>query len=257
MLDFNEYRKLEENFGGPLGLGYPTSLGMVKSAFGLPPEEVSALDDLKKRLEELKIIHQKRIEELTEAKKKAKVVEDETGDGEVVEPASEKDKPCDCGKKGCKCEMGKKKMACKMAKKKMNGEEEMPPMEDEEEEEVTPPADEESEEDEDVDPQDEEESEEDVPDEDEEESEEEDEDSDVPDDMKPYMKKNLEKPMFAKKKSKKQMRAEALRLEEEDKAWLASVKSMVDFDPSKKYDPGYKEDCLISPEKKKTEEENS
>jgi hypothetical protein len=222
MLNYNDYLKLQESFNTTLGIRTPGVVGgIVKGAMGVP--ETSALDDIKKKLAELKETHEKRMASLAEGTKKKKKMmddeelEDETGDGETVEPSSEKDVPedtCDCEKENCKkCKKGMKKES----KKKMSVGEEAP------EEEMEPEEDAEGEEEE---VEDDEESTEKTP-----------------------------APMFSKKKSKKAMKKEE---EDKDAAWLKRMSETLSFRPNQRFSSGYKmEDALIPPpEDEEKKEEN-
>lgn len=196
MLSYKNWRMINEailpNFS--LGLATPTNLGISGS-------------------------------NLEEAKAK-KMAADETGDGEMVDPASEKDVP-ECSRCG---KYAKKKM--KKAKKMWSDEddaEEAP----EEEVEETPEGDEEEVPEEDV-PEEDVDSEEEVPEEDAEATEEPVEDEEVP----MYSKKKS-------KKSKKKMKAEETEAQEvqseEEMAWWNSVHSMTEAPLNQKYYDGYTE----------------
>jgi hypothetical protein len=231
MLNYKDYMNLKESFNTTLGIRTPGVVGgIVKGAMGAP--ETTALDDLKKKLAELKETHEKRIAALSEGRKKKMDVgeeEDETGDGETVEPASEKDEPedsCDCEKENCKkC----KKSMKKESKKKMAVGEEMPEEEEEETEEA-PEEDAEGEEEE-------------APEEDSEEEDDEESTEKTP------------APMFSKKKSKKTMKKEE---EDKDTAWLKRMSETLSFRPNQRFSSGFKmEDALIPPpEDEEKKEEN-
>lgn len=178
-----------------------------------------------------------------EAKNGKKNVEkDETGDGETVDAASEKDDPknAKAAKDSCECKKMPKKNSKKCMKKKMWGDEDdqpkklMPAPKDSEEKDD----DEESEEGDEVEKNDDDEENDEEGSEGDEESSDDDEDKDMDDEKSLGKDKKLmdKKPMFSKKNVKK----ESLNV-------LDSLKSMSKNLHSKHFD-GIQEDSLLTPE---------
>jgi len=200
MLSYKQWKQLNESVFGsfPLGLSQTQSLGISSNVEGAEIEGVELEEGRKK--------------------KKVKVVEDETGDGEVVAPASKKDEPksasCGCSKCGKNC----KNMLSD--EDDTDNEEDEDEDEDEEDTEDEDDTDEDEEED-DTDEDDEDEDEEDDTDEDEEDDTDEDEDEDEDKEKAPKM---------MKKKMKK-----------EEREWLGSLLNQIG-DPTQKFDSGFTED---------------
>jgi hypothetical protein len=215
-MTFSEWRLLRESLGTvPLAVQSPTVLGLINNQGG------DNFDEAKK------------------GKKVVKPEDDETGDGEVVEPKSEKDKDetDKKDKKGCGCsKKSKKKMwgdnddaqpEMKSKFKKPGAEEgdenhDEEPEEDEEHDDVEGDESEEGDEEHDDDVEG-----------DESEENEDDDKGDVENKMKKPMKPSLDdkKPLFSKKNSKKHLKKESSDI-------LDSLKRMMRR-------PGLAEDALI------------
>jgi hypothetical protein len=219
MLSYQQWRTLNESFGGALGVSTPGNLGLV-SSFG----ERYDLDEKKSEKKSKKKMHS----------------EDETGDGEMVDAASEKDEPeVDMEDGGCGegefCGKMSKKNMKKSAKKMWSDEDDAAEAPAAGEKGKKVPADLEGEE----------------------------EDVDMDDDMGGCGEEGEEVATFSgkkscknsskksEKKSEKKMKAEST--EEQD--WWNSIKSMVNSNPNQKYGDGwseYHEDALFAPAEPET-----
>ena len=214
MLSYKQWKTLNESFTGSFNLGVKSSgqvLGIQSpfASYGIELEEAKKAKKAKK--------------------KKMHGEEDETGDGEVVGPSSEKDEPevdvdSDEGEEGEEGEEGDEKVSpCdepKMCGKnaKKNSKKKMCSDEDEGEEDEDEEDGMEGEEDGEEDEEDEEDGEENLG-------------------KKPLEKDELQfSKKNAKKKSKKKMKSEAT---DDDADFLARIKTMMTFDPKVKYDDGF------------------